>query len=366
MIKARGFGRLRHKKQKTRDLPAEASLDDWVEWGGQRIWAVDFTAGGAPIGLTEEQMAAAEANAVEWKPDWVLAEEAIERALRGWTDAGVKVGRVKRLAQGLSRRVFVAEVAFKGGETREVAALVPWRDELDLEDPELNERTGREARILAELGALRLPFRVPKVYGVMRPDGVTPVLVASFERGIELDLRAGRQPVKPWEIVGTIAAAVHRLPASALSSLRARYRDRREHAQASLAAFDDTPSLQADAARTWILNHLPEPEPCVPVHGDLLDQNILRGLDEPDAVVDWEYAELGDPAYELAIVTRGARKPFQLAQGLEHLLEAYAHAGGAAVDRCTYRFTSSRFRPSCIETHSRRRAKPRPNNNSSF
>ncbi|MES1178233.1 MAG: phosphotransferase [Myxococcales bacterium] len=29
------------------------------------------------------------------------------------------------------------------------------------------------------------------------------------------------------------------------------------------------------------------------------------------AVIDWEYTALGDPAYDLAIVTRGARRPFQ-------------------------------------------------------
>jgi aminoglycoside phosphotransferase (APT) family kinase protein len=191
------------------------------------------------------------------------------------------------------------------------------------------------------------------------------VLVSSFERGVELDMRAGRQPGKPWEIVGTIAAAIHHLPATALPSIRAHYRDRREHAQASLAAFDDTPSLQADAARTWIFNHLPAPEPCVPVHGDLLGQNILRGLDEPDAVVDWEYAELGDPAYDLAIVTRGARKPFQLAQGLIICSRPMRTRAEGLLTGATCRSTSSHFRPSCIETHSRRRAKPRPNNSSS-
>jgi aminoglycoside phosphotransferase (APT) family kinase protein len=45
-------------------------------------------------------------------------------------------------------------------------------------------------------------------------------------------------------------------------------------------------------------------------------------------VVDWEYACTGDPAYDLAIVTRGARQPFQVSHGLAHLLDAYAAAGG--------------------------------------
>jgi hypothetical protein len=31
------------------------SGEEWVEYGGELIWAVDFTAGGAPIGLTSEE-----------------------------------------------------------------------------------------------------------------------------------------------------------------------------------------------------------------------------------------------------------------------------------------------------------------------
>jgi hypothetical protein len=33
---------------------------------------------------------------------------------------------------------------------------------------------------------------------------------------------------------------------------------------------------------------------------------------------------LGDPAYDLAIVTRGARRPFKIESGLRRLLDAYA------------------------------------------
>ena len=29
------------------------SGEEWVEYGGELIWAVDFTPGGAPIGLTQ-------------------------------------------------------------------------------------------------------------------------------------------------------------------------------------------------------------------------------------------------------------------------------------------------------------------------
>ncbi|UCF47833.1 MAG: hypothetical protein JSU89_11760 [Myxococcales bacterium] len=36
------------------DEPA-LSGEEWVEYGGELIWAVDFTPGGAPVGLTERE-----------------------------------------------------------------------------------------------------------------------------------------------------------------------------------------------------------------------------------------------------------------------------------------------------------------------
>ncbi len=68
------------------------------------------------------------------------------------------------------------------------------------------------------------------------------------------------------------------------------------------------------------------------LHGDLLGQNILFLLDdERPGLIDWEAAEIGDPAYDLAIVTRGARRPFKEDDGLARLLDAYLEAGGQPV-----------------------------------
>ena len=47
------------------------------------------------------------------------------------------------------------------------------------------------------------------------------------------------------------------------------------------------------------------------LHGDLLPLNLLWGRETDElGVVDWESARIGDPAYDLAIVTRGHAKPF--------------------------------------------------------
>ena len=79
------------------------------------------------------------------------------------------------------------------------------------------------------------------------------------------------------------------------------------------------------------MEHLPTARPSVLLHGDLLGQNILLAPGTPPTVIDWEYARHGDPAYEFAIVTRGVQRPFEIADGLARLVEAYQRHGGQEV-----------------------------------
>jgi aminoglycoside phosphotransferase (APT) family kinase protein len=174
-----------------------------------------------------------------------------------------------------------------------------------------------------------MPFRVPEVIGAY-PLAGRRALVYRFLRGIELDLRAGRQgSVCPWELVGEIAAAIHGLDTGALGALLPGHATRRAHALAAVEKYlagAREPELAAACA--WAMAHLPPDQPAVLLHGDLLGQNILLCPGEPTAVIDWEYACLGDPAYDLSIVTRGSRDPFKTSGGLNKLLDAYREHGG--------------------------------------
>ena len=60
--------------------------------------------------------------------------------------------------------------------------------------------------------------------------------------------------------------------------------------------------------------------PLIPV-----PQNLLFAIadDHEIAVVDWECAQIGDAAYDLAIVTRGVRRPLGVANGLQQLVSFY-------------------------------------------
>jgi aminoglycoside phosphotransferase (APT) family kinase protein len=132
-------------------------------------------------------------------------------------------------------------------------------------------------------------------------------------------------------VIGEAAAAIHGIETAPLAWLPGPP-TRHAHAETSLAAaFAGLPEPEAQDALAWAGEHLPPETPSVLLHGDLLGQNILLHPNEPPAVIDWERAELGDTAYDLAIVTRGVRQPFQIAHGLERLLEAYRAAGGVEV-----------------------------------
>ncbi|MCA9247577.1 MAG: phosphotransferase [Planctomycetales bacterium] len=48
-------------------------------------------------------------------------------------------------------------------------------------------------------------------------------------------------------------------------------------------------------------------------------------------IVDWEMARIGDPAYDLAVVSRGNRRLLGVRNGLNVLLDAYLESGGKPI-----------------------------------
>jgi len=302
--------------------------DAWEEYGGELIWVAGHTEGGAPYGFTLEQFRRANERESDGA-GWARAKYILGDLLELWCGPPTRadVGFVKKIGQGLSRDIFAAQVGLvpdPGGRSGDYVVQLP----RDGADSEFDARTRKELRLLGRIQDLDFPFRVPEVVGAY-PESGHLALVRRFLPGTPLDLRAGRQPgVRPWENVGQIAAAIHALPGARFEDILPGHRTRREHADESLRVFDGVDAPEARDARAWAEAHLPPPDPCVLVHGDLLGQNIVLGLDQPPAVIDWEYAVRGDPAYDLAIVTRGGKQPFQSERGLDRLLDSYRRHGG--------------------------------------
>lgn len=255
---------------------------------------------------------------------WAQARDVLAAVLR---DSGVRntrdaMGRVRFLGEGLSHVVYGATCLLGDGSERSLVVKLPRRDPMgDREDT-----VRREARLLHHVARLKLPFRVPNVVAEVALEGGL-ALVQEWVEGIPANLRADRFPAawgRPWEFVGRVAAAVHAIDPEPLRVILAGHPTRRDHAVSFARVLDQIAGPEGGEARAWVADHVPPAEPSRLLHGDLLGQNLHLSLeDDIPGVVDWGEALLGDPAYDLAIVTRGVRRPFGKEGGLHLLVDAY-------------------------------------------
>src|SRR5689334_21774434 len=100
------------------------------------MWAADFTAGEAPIGLTVEELREMEAR--RSRAGWARAKRVLESAFS--RDATVEIGRVRKVGEGLSHEVFAAYVEVQpdaAGRSGAYAVFLPsrWADPERQADP---------------------------------------------------------------------------------------------------------------------------------------------------------------------------------------------------------------------------------------
>lgn len=253
-------------------------------------------------------------------PRWAVAKHAFQQAL----PEHVSIGWVETLGSGLARKAYYAEAHSGPDFQGRYVALVPNWDTV----ADYNARALREAELLRCLAEFDVLFRVPRLVGVVEVDE-TQVLVQGFLPGLPIDFKRRRSPEEPWTVVAQTAAAIHSVDPALVQVDLPRFRSRRAHAMAELEVLVNLDNPICRDAHAWALENLPPDEPPALTHGDLLGQNLLVPLLEPDAqigVIDWEFAQIGDPAYDLAIVTRGRRRPFHSGDGLARLIDAYNHS----------------------------------------
>ncbi|MGD9090060.1 MAG: aminoglycoside phosphotransferase family protein [Desulfobacterales bacterium] len=193
----------------------------------------------------------------------------------------------------------------------------------------------REAKTLQQLKNAGFGFQTPELICAVNVDSVHPVgLIETWIRGIPLTLYKGS--IYHDRIIPTIAEAavsVHQLDTGQFDHLEA-FGNSKAHILNELSRLAPEIFKEYSAAlrvKEWILSRLPENRPSVVLHGDLLPQNILCHESSEGwqvALIDWEFAEIGDPASDLAIVTRGDRKLMGIPNGLDLLLKSYRRAGG--------------------------------------
>lgn len=232
------------------------------------------------------------------------------------------IGRIRSLGEGLSYKALYANCWLSGSDEGETLVV-----RLPRHDVPANQRMNakREVKVLEQLAKLDLPIRIPKMLGVA-PVETGLALVQTYVEGIPLEMRAKRLPGgRPWEPIAEVASICHRIDPEPFKAFLRGHPTRRTHAESALTVFGGVNGAELNDAKAWASEHLPPDEPASFLHGDLLGQNIRREPFEelPLGVIDWELARIGDPAYDLAIVTRGRKRPFQSLRGLRELLDSY-------------------------------------------
>lgn len=218
-----------------------------------------------------------------------------------------------------------------------VLRLLEQREEWQ-KGPEPRERLMREAETLRILKTSNFAHPTPTfICFVQDSESET---VGMIETGLPGDSLGRHKDRSTLGLIGRVAADVHRLEIETFPHLPSS-KSRTEHVKSQLAELDEALFVNfplAREVRQWIAAQIPPDNRSCVLHGDLLPQNLLcdwpASGQQPDAqvgVVDWEMARIGDPAYDLAIVSRGDRKVLGVRDGLKVLINDYLEFGGRPV-----------------------------------
>jgi aminoglycoside phosphotransferase (APT) family kinase protein len=296
---------------------------DVAAGGDEHAHGVDSGVEGVRYGLTDEEYQAITRQSRgrrEPRVGWSDAQAALSEVLRsmGLSPARDILGRVEYVGEGLSNVVFGAAVRLHRGRKADVVIKLRSRQ----------ARGDRDARIRSEAALLRhlqdreLPFNIPRPVGEVATR-VGLAAVQEWVDGFRVNFRMAHR--EPWTIVASVAAAIHAIAPLPPREALPFHSTRREHAARLAAGLTGLDEPEARDTAAWIGEHLPPDAPASLLHGDLLGQNVLWLGDDTErfGVIDWAETCVGDPAYDLAIVTRGSRKPFASADGFARLLGAY-------------------------------------------
>ncbi len=274
--------------------------------------------------------------------DWASLRGEVEDAFQRYGVFPFPVhidGRLNTLGEGLNHKNFVFRLETDRrwpllNETVYVLRTLG-RDYEDASQDKPFERLQFEARTLQALASLQLDFATPQFVCYVGNSSDSPSgLIETALPGLPCEYMIRDKGDFIIDLIAQAAAAIHRIPVDDFCFLT-RHTDNRAHILTELdmvsAAFT-TADADATAGIEWIQDHLPNRKPSVLLHGDLLPQNLLWDYEaDRISVVDWEFAQIGDPAYDLAIVTRGNRKLCGCGNGLNRLVDAYGLAGGANI-----------------------------------
>jgi aminoglycoside phosphotransferase (APT) family kinase protein len=253
---------------------------------------------------------------------------------RAWVEAtaGGEAIRFDRTTAGRSRATWLIDVKQPDGTTVE---LVLRRDTGDgpLSGTELTLE--RESHVYRALAGTDVP--VPRLIGTA-PDGLA-LLVERVEGTEDLSGLAAADRAAVLDDFIDALAALHRVDVASLELPGfARPTTAEEHALAEVQLWRGVfeagvrrPAPLVELALRWLAEHPPAVvERTVLCHGDLGPGNFLHADGRVTALLDWEFAHLGDPMDDLAWLSMRATQVGGL-DSIDHLIARYAAATGIAI-----------------------------------
>ncbi|MBN2365228.1 MAG: hypothetical protein EH225_04285 [Calditrichaeota bacterium] len=305
------------------DVP-EPEGADWLSLNGIRLWLPP----GKSLSLHKMSLSISELSLDFFAPGWLIVSQALNFILKylfGTTDK-YRVDRITKIGYGLSKVVYRADIIIYSKREQHLVFAV------SLLSGEANreawKRMVREFYLLNSLQKNNPSFSVPEPLAILWVNGGM-LSLRTFVTGYSLKFQLPRFCMDlPWEIVAQIAAEIHNIQNVDLPDEMEYYATRREHVLACVSKYQKYRVSQIQDCLEWISANLPPEDNSCLIHGDLLNQNIYVSEGNGVSVLDWEYSFCGDPAYDLAIVTRGKKKPFGVTGGKGYLIDSYLEAGG--------------------------------------
>jgi aminoglycoside phosphotransferase (APT) family kinase protein len=294
-----------------------------------RYDAASTQAAAPPTAPTAEPKASAEPAKASAPPDVTVETVSayLRRAFPG--SPGIAATEVIPIPGGRSKKTFFVTIA--GSDTLPARAVIRQDYALKYEGTKVRD----EFKPLSKLAALGLPVPRPHHLESAESEIGAPFIIVDRLKGSAPGSYFGLRVPCPgaFRDMARTLATLHRMDPKELGFAAA------PAAGNSLEALIDQyeakwrgnakhPSPLVDYAYAWARREARrEPGSTVVVHGDAGPYNFLIDEDRLTAVLDWEFAHLGDPAEDLGVV----RVYAEGVMDWQEFLDLYAAAGGPQV-----------------------------------
>jgi len=282
-------------------------------------------------------------RAPRYRYSYGYLRELIRRSLEGCSEFAGRVevdGKIERVPEGLWHENYWfwmrdLEASDAQSEIPYFLRLLDQREDWQ-KGSEPRDRMLREAKTLQTLVHCDFEHPTPEFVCFVHDGDSEPI--GMIETALPGSSMQNFKDRKTLSRVSRAAANVHRLALDKFFHLPCERRS--EDVKKQIAELEDPVVAEypiVEEVCQWLASQLDDDDRVCVLHGDLLPQNLLYywpmddSIEEQIAVIDWEMACLGDPAYDLAIVSRGNRKVLGVTEGLKVLLEEYLACGGQPI-----------------------------------